>query len=110
MSDLHDKDSWSSYSKLVLDYLDRLDENYNELYEELDDVKKQLNEFKTVEKSVGEHKSYIDKVTEVWSTTQMKEAKDEIYKHKTKLDIAVAIVAFIQILVGIGVYIFKNAH
>jgi hypothetical protein len=107
MSEYNDKESWSSYSKLVMDYLERLDENYEALELKYEILNKELGDLRNLEKMVIEHKGWIKDVNEVWSTTQMKEGKDEIYKQKTKLDIATAIVIFVQILIGIGVAVIK---
>lgn len=40
----------------------------------------------------------------------MKEAKDEIYKQKSRWVAAIAIISFVQILVGIGITIWLKLH
>ena len=60
-----------------------------------------LTEFKNTEKTVTDQKSWIDKVNDVWSPSQMKEAKDEIYSQKNKWIATIAIITFIQIIIGI---------
>jgi hypothetical protein len=99
------EETWSDYSKLVLKELERLNENYDRMRTDMDSKFNQLNqkltEVKNVEKSVSLNTAWIDKVSEVWSPSQMKEAKDEIYKQKNKWAAAVAIIAFIQILMGV---------
>lgn len=108
MSD--EKDSWGEYSKLVLKELERLNENYNNMRNDMDyrfnELNQKLSEFKNTEGKVVTHNAWIEKVNDVWSPTQMKEAKDEIYKQKTRWASAIAILAFIQILVGLGITIW----
>lgn len=109
------KTLWAEYSKLVLKELDRLNGNYESLRENLDekfkDINDKLSDVKNTEKSVQDIKLWQEKVTEIWSPSQMKEAKDEIYKQKGRWTATVAILAFIQLLIGIiislKIYIFK---
>jgi len=96
---------WAEYSKLVLKELDRLNNNYESLRENIEDKFKDINEklgdVKTTEKSVQEIKVWQEKVNEIWSPTQMKEAKNEVYKQKNRWTATIAIILFIQIIVGI---------
>lgn len=109
-----EKDSWGEYSKLVLKELERLNENYDNMRSDMDtrfnELNQKLTEFKNIEGKVTSHSTWIEKVNEVWSTTQMKEAKDEIYKQKSRWVAAIAIVTFVQILVGIGITIWSKTH
>ena len=96
---------WAEYSKLVLKELDRLNNNYESLRENIEDKFKDINEklgdVKTTEKFVQEIKVWQEKVNEIWSPTQMKEAKNEVYKQKNRWTATIAIILFIQIIVGI---------
>lgn len=109
-----EKDSWGEYSKLVLKELERLNENYNNMRTDMDtrftELNQKLSEFKNTEGKVNSHSAWIEKVNEVWSTSQMKEAKDEIYKQKSRWVGAIAIISFVQILVGLGVTIWVKLH
>lgn len=100
-----EKDSWGDYSKLVLKELERLNDNHEKMRSDfeskLNEMNLKLNDVKGVEKTVTVNSAWIDKVNDVWSPTQMKEAKDEIYKQKSRWVAAIAIVTFVQILVGI---------
>lgn len=106
------REDWGDYSKLVLRELERLNDNYENLRKDfeskLQDISSKLAESKNVEKNVDIHKAWIDKVNDVWSPSQMKEAKDEIYKQKTKWAATIAILSFVQILMGIILVFFKN--
>jgi hypothetical protein len=99
-----EKDSWGDYSKLVLKELERLNDNHEKMRSDFDgklnEMNLKLNDVKGVEKTVTVNTAWIDKVNDVWSPTQMKEAKDEIYKQKSRWVAAIAIVTFVQILVG----------
>lgn len=100
-----EKDSWGDYSKLVLKELERLNDNHEKMRSDFDgklnEMNLKLNDVKGVEKTVTVNSAWIDKVNDVWSPTQMKEAKDEIYKQKSRWVAAIAIVTFVQILVGL---------
>jgi len=99
------EETWNDYSKLVLKELERLNENYDRMRTDMDtrfgELNQKLTEVKNVEKSVSLNTVWIEKVSEVWSPSQMKEAKDEIYKQKNRWVAAIAIISFIQILVGV---------
>ena len=99
------KSLWAEYSKLVLKELDRMNSNYENLRsdfdEKLQEINSKLGDVKNTEKAVSDLKTWQEKVNEVWSPTQMKEAKDEIYKQKSRWTATVAILAFIQIIIGI---------
>lgn len=107
-----EKETWGEYSKLVLNELERLNENYEEMRKSIDtrfqEMNESLSDFKSTEKIVYEQKVWIEKVNDVWSPVQMKEAKDELYSLKNKWIAAAAILAFIQIALGIAFAIWSN--
>jgi len=110
-----EKDSWGDYSKLVLKELERLNDNHEKMRSDFDgklnEMNLKLNDVKSIEKSVSTNSAWIDKVNEVWSPSQMKEAKDELYKQKTLVATAIGILAFIQIAIGIAISIWgKFSH
>jgi len=95
------KTLWAEYSKLVLKELDRMNNNYETLRDDISNINAKLNDVKNTEKNVSEIKIWQEKVNEIWSTSQMKEAKDEIYKQKNRWTATIAILLFIQIIIGI---------
>lgn len=99
------KSLWAEYSKLVLKELDRMNSNYENLRTDFDERFKEINDklsdVKSTKETVTELKAWQEKVNEVWSPTQMKEAKDELYKQKNRWTATVAILIFIQIIIGI---------
>lgn len=107
-----EKDTWGEYSKLVLRELERLNENHEKMRTDFDnrfiEMNQKLGEVKNIEKNQVANSSWIEKVNDVWSPTQMKEAKDELYKQKTLLAVAIGVVTFIQILIGIALSIWGN--
>jgi TolA-binding protein len=109
------KDTWADYSKLVLKELERLNENHEKMRSDFDsrlnEMNLKLNDVKGIEKSVNQNSEWIQRVTDIWSPTQMKEAKDELYRQKNRWVAAIAIMSFIQILVGIIISIWgKMSH
>jgi hypothetical protein len=105
-----DKESWGDYSKLVLKELERLNENYDKMRTDMDgrfnELNQKLTEVKNIEKTVTLNTIWIEKVSEIWSPSQMKEAKDEIYKQKNRWVAAIAVISFIQVAIGIAVAIW----
>jgi polyhydroxyalkanoate synthesis regulator protein len=99
------KDTWADYSKLVLKELERLNENHEKMRTDFDtrlnEMSLKLNDVKSVEKTVNQNSDWIQKVNDIWSPIQMKEAKDEIYKQKNRWVAVIAVMSFIQILVGV---------
>lgn len=100
-----ERETWGDYSKLVLKELERLNDNYESLKDNMDnrfqEINNSLSSFKNTEKTVESHKTWIEKVSDVWSPIQMKEAKDEIYSQKNKWVATVAILSFLEIIMGI---------
>jgi len=105
-----EKESWGDYSKLVLKELERLNENYEDMSlkfsNKFQEISNALSDFKNTEKVVSDQKSWIERVNDVWSPAQMKEAKDELYRQKSKWGATVAIITFIQILLGIAIAVW----
>jgi hypothetical protein len=100
------EETWNDYSKLVLKELERLNENHEKMRTDMDtkfgELNQKLTEVKNIEKTVNLNALWIEKVGEIWSPSQMKEAKDEIYKQKNRWVAAIAIISFVQIIIGIG--------
>ncbi len=110
---MNEKDaSWGEYGKLVLNELERLNESHERMREDTNErfteLNNKLSEVKTVEKSVSTHATWMEKVVEVWSPSQMQSAKDEIYKQKSRWVAAIAIISFIQILIGLAFAVWSH--
>jgi hypothetical protein len=105
-----EREDWAGYSKLVLKELERLADNYESMRKDIDtrfqEMSNVLSEFKNTVKTVDDQKLWIEKVNDVWSPAQMKEAKDEIYRQKNKWVATVAIITFLQVLIGIGIAVW----
>tara|TARA_R110000782_G_scaffold83335_2_gene163343 strand:+ start:7350 stop:7700 length:351 start_codon:yes stop_codon:yes gene_type:complete len=104
------REGWGEYSKLVLKELERIGDNQEKMRNDFDsrfnEINLKLGEVKTIERTVNGNMLWIDKVNDVWSPSQMKEAKDEIYKQKTLLAAGIAILTFLQIVIGIAISIW----
>lgn len=111
---MEEKESWSEYGKLVLKELERLSESHEKMRSDIDERFSELNtkltSFKNTEDKVNVHSIWIEKVNDVWSPAQMKEAKDEVYKQKNRWVAVIAIVSFIQILIAIGLAVWEKMH
>lgn len=124
---------FGTYSMLVLKELEKLNEKQdylaksmteikeeltNDIYEIKNDITKvkamqySLNELKEFKKKL-EEKSIVtkvedldawkDKVSEVWSPTQMQDAKKQVYQQKGKWIALLAIVGTLQVLIGLAI-------
>lgn len=106
----NENETWGDYSKLVLKELERLNDNYERMREDIDirfkEMNNSLSDFKNTEKIVLDHKAWIEKVNDIWSPVQMKEAKDELYKQKNKWVATIAIITFMQFLLGIAIALY----
>jgi hypothetical protein len=87
------------YNDLILDLL-------KEQAKDISEIKKDLAEIKTAKHIVRDYKDWKSKVDEVWSPTQMKEVKDEVYIQKNKWLIGYGI--FIAVQIGWIVYTFYS--
>ena len=109
------KDTWADYSKLVLKELERLSENQEKMRSDietkLNEMNLKLNDVKNIERNVDTNSAWIAKVNDIWSPSQMKEAKDELYRQKNRWVAAIAIMTFIQVMVGIIISVWgKIGH
>ncbi len=107
-----EREDWSDYSKLVLKELERLNEGQEKLRLDLDtrfnEFNQKIGEVTSFKQTVNDHKVWADKVTDVWSPSQMKEAKDEIYKQKSRWVALITIVIFLQIVIGWLISVAKS--
>jgi hypothetical protein len=97
--------SWAEYGKLVLKELERLNSNQEVLRRDIDakfdEIKRELIIIKNIEISVAKLEEWKEKVDDIISPSQMKELKDEVYRQKNKWTATIAILTFVQILMGI---------
>lgn len=109
-----ERETWGDYSKLVLKELERLNDSSermrNDMETKFNELNQKLSEFKNTEAKVSSHSIWLEKVNDVWSPSQMKEAKDEIYKQKTRWAATIAILTFIQIAIGLGIALWGKLH
>jgi hypothetical protein len=93
---------WTEYGRLVLSKLETLTDGQDKLRRDMDDRFREINDtltkFKSTESEVKELKEWKNAVTEVWSPTQMKEAKDELYTQKSKWAIVVGVGLAVQVV------------
>jgi uncharacterized protein YecA (UPF0149 family) len=96
------RNGWTEYGKLVLNELKRLNDGQDQLKSDIDkqfkEIHESLSQFKSTEKDVYDLKEWKEKVNEVWSVTQMKESKDEIYIQKNRWLIVIGVGIAVQIL------------
>lgn len=110
-SDNMTKNGWSEYGRLVLAELKRLNTGQETLRKDFEDKFNKLTQtiigFESIETEVESLKEWKEKVIEVWSTSQMKEAKDQIYKQKGYFQKLIGVIIVLQVLLTL-LSIFKD--
>lgn len=111
---------------LILHRLDEMKRVSDELNKSVSEINTKLNKINEIEivvhelnkwkekledtisiAELKELKAWKAKIDEVVSPSQMKELKDEVYKQKNKWTATIAILSFIQILMGVLVTLAK---
>jgi TolA-binding protein len=91
---------WETYSKLVIQQLETLNKGIESMRQELQDVKEQITKIKAKEDRLEELKNWKDKIDEVASPSQIKNAMRELENLKTFKTKAVTIFAVVQFAMG----------
>ena len=93
---------WTEYGRLVLAQLESLSEGQEKLRKDMDDRFKEINDkigdLKSAADGVKDLKEWKKEVNEVWSPSQMKEVKDELYRQKDKWAMVIGIGIAVQVL------------
>lgn len=109
-----DNGTWGEYSKLVLQELERLNDGHAKMRSDMDtrftELNTKISETKNIDAKCDTNIKWIEKVNDVWSPSQMKEAKDEIYAQKNRWAGAIAIITFVQIAIGIVIAVWGKLH
>ena len=94
---------WETYSKLVLQQLETMSSGIESLRAELQDMKGQLTELKAKEDRVQDLKAWKEKMDDVASPPQIREALQEIENLKTFRTRAATIFMVVQAGMGIAI-------
>jgi len=99
------KQSGSTAEMLIMQQLAEFRAGQKEMREEMDRRFTQINttllEFKSTIKDVNEIKEWKKQVNDVWSTPQMKDAKDEVYEQKNRWSKTIGILIAVEVVIGI---------
>jgi DNA repair exonuclease SbcCD ATPase subunit len=98
---------WETYSKLVIQQLETLNNGIESMRVELQHVKEQITKIKAKEDRLEELKAWKDKVDDVASPSQMKYAFRELEELKTFKTKAVTIFMVVQFAMAIAVVISR---
>tara|TARA_Y100000296_G_C4950080_1_gene145765 strand:- start:46 stop:366 length:321 start_codon:yes stop_codon:yes gene_type:complete len=93
-------DGWETYSRMVLQQLETLAAAIEQLRVELQSVKNELVELRAREDRIQEIKTWKEKMDDVVSPTQLKEALNEFEElklFKTKAITAFAVIQFMMV-------------
>lgn len=91
----HDEnlEGWAQYAHALLTRMEELHKDNKEIRNSIDEIKLAITRLEINGRDTKNLTKWKEDVTEVWSVTQMKEVKDEVYDQKTKW------------MVGYGVFI-----
>jgi hypothetical protein len=101
------ENGWGEYSRLVLKELETLASGIESLRTELQEVKQELAKMQVREDAVKEIKIWKDKIDEVASPSQLKDAIKEIEELKLFKTKAVTIFAVIQFAMAAIVFAMR---
>lgn len=102
---MNESNGWETYSKLVLQQLETMSTGIEALRSELQDVKEQLAELKVKEDRVQDLKAWKEKMDDVASPPQLKEALMEVENLKLFKTKAVTMFMVVQAVMGIAMVI-----
>ena len=87
---------WDQYSRLILQQLETLSTGIEALRQELQEVKRELTEIRAKEDRVQEIRTWKEKIDEIASPRQLKNALDDLDELKVFKTKAVTIFAVVQ--------------
>ena len=102
------QNGWNEYSKLVLNELERLNENDEKIQGILNEMNAKLSKVDTIEKeqeTVLKWKRYMDDVA---SPNTLKEMKVDVASLNTIKTVAVTVWAVVQVAFGVFIALFKS--
>ena len=101
------QNGWNEYSKLVLKELETLAQKFDEVKNELTEVKQEIAMMRVKEDKVEELKQWKEKIDEVASPTQLSVAIKEIEDLKLFKTKAVTVFAVVQFAMAAIVFAMK---
>ena len=101
------QNGWNEYSKLVLKELETLAQKFDEVKNELTEVKQEIAMMRVKEDKVDELKAWKEKIDEVASPSQLSVAIREIEDLKLFKTKAVTIFAVVQFIMASAVLALK---
>ena len=101
------QNGWNEYSKLVLKELETLNQKFDVLSTNLQEVKNELTEMKAKEDRVDELRMWKEKIDEIASPTQLQTKFEEVEDLKTFKTKAVTIFAVIQFIMAAMIWASK---
>jgi|TARA_R110002020_G_scaffold138910_1_gene309471 hypothetical protein len=93
-------DGWNEWSRHVLRELERLNENYETLRSQNEEIKSEMNRISSIKGEVDELKLWRSRVDDVVSPSQLQNALQEIESLKIFKSKAIAIFATVQFAMG----------
>lgn len=101
------QNGWNEYSKLVLKELETLSDSIDGIKSEIQEVKQEITKMQVREDKVNELREWKQKIDEVVSPSQLKEAVKKIDDLKTFQTKAVTIFAVVQFAMAAFALVIK---
>ena len=89
---------WGDYANTILDKINDLHKDHKETTKAISELTLAVEKLKINQEQVTALKQWKKEVTETWSSTQMKEAKDEIYVQKAKWSIVYGVIIAVNVI------------
>jgi hypothetical protein len=102
------QNGWNEYSKLVLNELERLNENDEKIQAILSEINLKLSKVESLEKdiqSIGKWKRYMDDVA---SPNTLKEMKKDVSELKVFKTVSTTVWAVVQVAFGVFIALWKK--
>lgn len=102
------QNGWNEYSKLVLNELERLNENDEKIQSILSEINQKLSKIDSLEKdiqNISKWKRYMDDVA---SPNTLKDMKKDVSELKTFKTVATTVWAVVQIAFGVFMAMWKK--
>jgi len=96
------ENGWNEYSRLVLEQLETLSDGIDGLKDEMQGIKQELAIMKVKEDRITELKAWKEKIDDVASPPQLKNALKEIEDLKTFKTKAITIFMAVQTMMGLA--------
>lgn len=104
---MSDQNTWNEYSKLVLKELETLAVGISNLSTEIQELKKEIALIKDREDKVEKLQEWKDKISEIFSPSQLSDLSREVRDFKEFKTRAITIFLVVQAIMGLAIALIR---